>query len=198
MRQVRPQVYLPYRQSTRGNMQMSFVVRTEGNAESLLPEVRQAVAQLDKDLPVSRVRALDALVAVARIRTRFVSLLSALLAMMSMLLACIGIYGVTSCSVRQATTEIGVRMALGAHRADILRMFLRQSMVYIALGVALGAVCSAALAPLLSSLLFQVKPLDALTFTLVLAVLLAVGLLACLLPATRASRMDPMAALRYE
>ncbi|HEY6352310.1 MAG TPA: ABC transporter permease [Candidatus Angelobacter sp.] len=198
MRQVRPQVYLPYMQSTRGNMQMSFVVRTEGSTESLLPEVRQAVAQLDKDLPVSKVRALDALVAVARIRTRFVSLLSGLLAMISMLLACIGIYGVTSCSVRHATTEIGVRMALGAHRADILRMFLRQSMVYIALGVALGAICSAPLAPLLSSLLFQVKPLDALTFTVVIATLLAVGLLACLLPATRASRMDPMAALRYE
>lgn len=198
VRQVRPQVYLPYLQSTRGTMQMSFVVRTEGTPESLVPEIRSAVARIDKELPISRVRSLDVLVAVARIRTRFITLLSGLLALIAVLLACIGIYGVTSCSVRQATNEIGVRMALGAHRADILRMFLRQSMVYIVFGVALGAICSAALAPLLSSLLFQVRPLDTLTFTLVITVLLAVGLLACFLPATRASRMDPMAALRYE
>jgi predicted permease len=198
MRQVRPQVYLPYTQSTRGGMQMAFVVHTEGEPESLVPGIRSAIAKIDKELPISKVRALDVLVAVARIRTRFITLLSGLLALIAVLLACIGIYGVTSCSVRQATNEIGVRMALGAHRADILRMFLRQSMVYIALGVALGAICSAALAPLLSSLLFQVRPLDALTFTLVITVLLAAGLLACFLPATRASRMDPMAALRYE
>ena len=89
-------------------------------------------------------------------------------------------------------------MALGAHRGDILRMILRQSMLFIVGGVLLGAGCSAALAPLLSSLLFKVEPLDLVTFILVMVALLGTGLLACLLPATRASRMDPMAALRYE
>ena len=177
---------------------MAFAVRAEGTAESLLPAIRHAVTQIDKDLPVSKVRTLDALVAVGRIRTRFTTLLSGLLALISVLLACIGIYGVTSCSVRQATNEIGVRMAMGALRRDILRMVLRQSMVFIVAGVVLGAVCSAALAPLLSSLLFQVRPLDVLTFSLVMMALLGTGLLACLVPATRASRMDPMAALRYE
>ena len=198
MRQVRPQVYLPYMQNSRGTMQMSFVLKTQGTAESLLPEVRKAVAALDKELPVSRFRPLDDLVNIARTSTRFTTLLSGLLAMISVLLACIGIYGVTSCSVRQATNEIGVRMALGAQRTDILRMVLRQSMLFIVLGVVVGLLCSAAVAPLLSSLLFQVRPLDLMTFMLVMTLLLVIGLLACLLPATRASRLDPMAALRYE
>jgi putative ABC transport system permease protein len=198
MRQLRPQVYLPYMQSPRPQLQMSFVLRTAGHPESLVNPVRHAVAHLDKDLAVSKLRPLDTFVATARIRTRFTTLLSGLFAAIAVLLASIGIYGVTSCSVRQSTNEIGVRMALGAQRADILRMILTQSMVFIALGAGLGIVCSVALAPLLSSLLFQVKPVDVLTFTLVMIVLLGVGLLACLLPATRASRMDPMAALRYE
>src|SRR5262249_15307259 len=102
MRQVRSQVYLPYMQSPRGTMQMSFVIRAEGTTESLLPAVRHAVAQIDKDLPVSKVRPLDSLVAIARMRARFTTLLSGLLALISVLLACIGIYGVTSCSVKQA------------------------------------------------------------------------------------------------
>jgi predicted permease len=197
-RQVRPQIYLPYMQSPRGNLQMSFVVHADGPPDSLLPAIRHAVALIDKDLPVAKVRGLDVLVAIARTGSRFVSSLSGLLAAISILLACIGIYGVTSCSVKQATNEIGVRMALGAHRTDILRMVLRQNLLFVMLGAILGAVCAAALAPLLSNLLFQVKPLDPLTFTLVMALLLAVGLLACLLPAARASRMDPMAALRHE
>jgi len=198
MRQVRPQVYLPYMQSPRPQLQMSFVVRVAARPESLPDEIRHAVTKIDKDLPVSKIRTLDTLVAVGGIRTRFTTLLSGFLALIAMFLASIGIYGVTSYSVAQATNEIGVRMALGAQRGDILRMVLSQSMLFVLIGGMVGAVCSAALAPGLSGLLFQVKPLDGLTFSLVMTVLLGVGLLACLLPATRASRMDPMAALRYE
>ena len=160
--------------------------------------MRHAVALLDKDLPVSKLRPLDTLVATGRTRTRFITWLTGFLSLVAVLLAAIGIYGVTSYSVTQSTSEIGVRMALGALRSDILRMVLRQSMLVIILGVLLGATCSATLAPWLSTLLFQVKPLDPLTFAVVMLLLLGIGLAACLIPATRASRMDPMAALRYE
>jgi predicted permease len=198
MRQVRPQVYLPYMQSPRPQLQMSFALRVGGTPESMADAIRHVVANIDKDLPVSKIRALDALVAAGGTRTRFTTLLSGFLAFIAMLLASIGIYGVTSYSVAQATNEIGVRMALGAQRRDILRMVLSQSMLFVFFGVIVGAICSAALAPWLSALLFEVKPLDVFTFALVMTVLLSIGLLACLLPATRASRMDPMAALRYE
>jgi predicted permease len=198
MRQVRPQVYLPYMQSPRPQLQMSFALRVTEAPDSLPDGIRHVVADLDKDLPVSKIRSLDTLVATGGARTRFTTLLSGFLALIAMFLASIGIYGVTSYSVAQATNEIGVRMALGAQRRDILQMVLSQSMLFVLAGVVVGALCSAVLAPWLTTLLFQVKPLDALTFTLVMMVLLGIGLLACLVPATRASRMDPMAALRYE
>jgi predicted permease len=198
MRQVRPQVYLPYMQSPRPQLQMSFALRVASAAESMDNSIRHVVANIDKDLPVSKLRTLDVLVAIGGTRTRFTTFLSGFLALIAILLASIGIYGVTSYSVAQATNEIGVRMALGAQRRDILRMVLSQSMLFVIAGVIVGALCSALLAPWLSALLFQVRPLDALTFTLVMMLLLGIGLLACLLPATRASRMDPMAALRYE
>jgi len=198
VRQGRPQVYHPYLQSPRGNLPMSFVVRTAGSPTSLTQPVKQTIAHIDKDLPITRMRSLDDLVATARSRTRFTTLLSGILGVIAMFLACVGIYGVTSYSVAQATNEIGIRMALGAHRVDILRLVVWQSMNFVVLGVLLGAICSAALAPTFSSLLFQVKPIDMLTFNSVVALLLVIGLLACVLPAMRASRVDPMTALRYE
>lgn len=194
----RPQVYLPVLQSPRGSLPMSFVVRSTGPVETLIGPVKQAVARLDKDLPVAKIRSLDEMVATAQARVRFTTLLSGMLALIATFLACVGIFGVTSYSVTQATSEIGIRMALGAHRRDILRLVLRQSMLFILLGIVLGTICSAALAPGISGLLFRVKPLDIATFSTVIIVLIAVGLLACLLPAARASRIDPMAALRYE
>ena len=198
IRQVRPQVYLPFMQSPRPQLQMSFALRVAGSPAFMGDTIRHVVANIDKDLPVSKLRALDTLVAVGGTRTRFTTLLAGFLALIAMLLASIGIYGVTSYSVAQGTNEIGVRMALGAQRQDILRMVLTQSMLFVIAGVTVGALFSAMLAPWLSALLFEVKPLDALTFALVMTLLVGIGMLACLVPATRASRMDPMAALRYE
>src|SRR5262249_1135630 len=126
-RQVRPQVYLTYMQSPRPQLQMSFVVRAAAGADSLIDPVRHTVALLDKDLPVSKLRPLDTLVAVGRTRTKFITWLAGFLSLIAVLLAAIGIYGVTSYSVTQSTSEIGVRMALGALRGDILRMVMRQS-----------------------------------------------------------------------
>jgi predicted permease len=198
LQQGRPQVYHTYMQSPRGNLPMSFVVRSSGSPGSLTLPVKQAIAHIDKDLAITRMRSLDDLVDTARSRTRFTSFLSGMLGVIAMFLACVGIYGVTSYSVTQATNEIGIRMAMGAHRRDILRLVIRQSMSFVLMGVLLGAICSAALAPGLSSLLFQVKPIDLLTFNSVIVLLLVIGLLACVLPAMRASRVDPNISLRYE
>jgi putative ABC transport system permease protein len=198
MQPGRPQVYLPSAQSPRPQMQMAFALRADGPVESLLQPIKRVVAGLDKDLPISKVRPLEAYVAQARTRTRFVTLLSGLLAAIALLLACIGIYGVTSYSVAQTTSELGVRLALGAQRRDIVRLVLRRSMAVVGLGIAVGGAGSFILAPLLSSLLFQVQAKDWLTFVAVAALLCLVGFVACFVPAARASRVDPMIALRYE
>ena len=198
MQSGRPQVYLHHTQSPRPQMQMAFALRADGPVESLVEPIKRAVSSLDKDLPISKVRPLESYVAQARTRTRFVTLLSGLLAAIALLLACIGIYGVTSYSVAQTTNEIGVRMALGAQRRDIVRMVLRRSMVVVGLGILAGGAGSFLLTPLLGSLLFQVQAKDWLTFIVVAALLCLVGFAACFVPAARASRVDPMVALRYE
>jgi putative ABC transport system permease protein len=198
MQPGRPQVYLPSAQSPRPQMQMAFALRTGGPTENLTEPIKRAVTRLDKDLPVSKLRSLEAYVDVARTRTRFVTLLSGLLGAIALLLACIGIYGVTSYSVAQTTNEIGVRMALGAQQRDIVSMVLRRSMTVVAVGIILGGAASFLLTPLLGSLLFQVQAKDWLTFAVVAALLCLVGFLACLIPAGRASRVDPMVALRCE
>jgi len=195
----RPQIYLPYFQSPRGSLPMSFVVKgSAASTELLIRPVKEAVAGLDKDLPTARMESLDTMVAIAETRVRFITLLSGVLGLIATFLACVGIFGVTTYTVTQATNEIGVRMALGADRDDILHLVLRHTMIVVLFGIILGALCSVALAPGMSSLLFLVKPLDLLTFGAVVIVLAVVGLVACLLPATRASRMDPMVALRHE
>ncbi len=200
MQAGRPQVYVPSAQSPRPQMQMAFALRPDGsiNIDQLVEPIRRTVAAIDEDLPISKLRPLDAYVAQARIRTRFTTLLSGLLAVIALLLACIGIYGVTAYSVAQSTNEIGVRLALGAQRNHVVRMVLRRSMWAIAGGIVLGGIASMALAPVLSSLLFSVKATDVLTFTVVAALLCFVGFLACYIPALRASRVDPVIALRYE
>jgi putative ABC transport system permease protein len=134
----------------------------------------------------------------ARAQTRFVTLLAGALAALALFLACIGIYGVTSYSVAQQNREIAIRIIVGANSADVGRMVLRQSGLPVVVGVVVGLAMAAVLTPLLSGLLFGVRPSDPLTYGAISLVLAAVGVLACYIPARRATKVDPMTALRAE
>lgn len=193
---VRPQVYLPYRMAIRANM--SFTVRSKASPASLVPMIRQQIANLDKDLPVANVRMMDDYVAGARLQARFVAVLCGSLGAIALLLSCIGIYGVTSAAVLRRTKEIGVRMALGAQRHSIVWMVLRASMPPVILGGIVGFWLSIGAAPLLSSLLYGVKPISAPVLLSVLAFLCVVGLIASFLPTQRVIFINPIVALRCE
>jgi predicted permease len=192
----RPQVYLPYGQSAREKLAIS--VRATGEPLALVGPIRAEVAKLDGDLPLSKVRLMNDYVRQARAGTRFTMLLAAALAVLALVLASIGIYGVTSYAVANRRNEIGIRMALGAQRRDILQLVLGQGMGSVIAGVLLGVVLSWLLTPMLASLLYGVRPTDLLTSVAVAVFLSAVGLLACYIPARRAMRVDPLVALRFE
>jgi ABC-type antimicrobial peptide transport system permease subunit len=192
---VRPQIYVPFQLAPRP---ISYVVRASTPVSILTAQIREQLSKLDKTAPVARVIPLSELVDHARAQNRFVALLTAALAGIALILACIGIAGVTSYSVAQRTSEIGIRMALGAAPVEVLGMILKQSVRPVIAGVALGLVASFSLMPLLHNLLFGVKPVDALTFACVAILLAITGLAACYVPARRAIRVDPLVALRYE
>ena len=192
----RGQIYLPVPLAPRPVY--SLIVRTTAPMQIFAAYVQQEVKKLDKEMPVSNLRPQMDYVEMARAQTRFVTVLAEALAALALFLACIGIYGVTSYSVAQRTTEIAIRLALGAHSTDIRGLVLRQGVLPVALGVVAGLLLAAAVAPLLSGLLFGVRPSDPLTYAAISLVLAAVGVLACYIPARRAMRVDPMVALKYE
>jgi putative ABC transport system permease protein len=175
-----------------------LVVRTSGDAASVAGAVRQAVWAVDKDQPISHVRTMDQVFAAAMSRERFQMLLLALFATLALVLACVGLYGVISYAVAQRTHEIGVRMALGAQRADVLRLVIREGMLLTFAGLALGTAGALAATRVMKELLYGVTASDAITFISVSALLVLVALLACYLPARRATKVDPLIALRYE
>jgi putative ABC transport system permease protein len=192
---VRPQIYVPFQLAPRP---ASFVLRTSAPLAGLAQSVRNEVHKLNPGAAVGHLLPLSEFVVQARSQAAFVALLAGALASIALFLACVGIYGVTSQSVSQKTREIGIRMAVGAGWDDILGLVLRQGMVPVIQGLAAGLALSFALAPLLSSLLFGVKPGDPATFGVILALLFGSGVLACYFPARRATRLDPLKALRYE
>jgi putative ABC transport system permease protein len=149
-------------------------------------------------LPVSKVKSMDDVAAASFAERRFNMLLLTLFAALALVLAAVGIYGVISYAVTQRTQEIGIRMALGADRADVLKLIIRNGLVLTLLGIAIGVGGAFGLTRLMSTLLFGVTPTDKPTFIAVSAVLIFVALLACYIPARRATKVDPLIALRYE
>jgi predicted permease len=194
--QVRGQIYLLYPRAVRAHM--GLTVKSNIDQQSLIELIRREVANLDKDMPVYGILPLGQYVEKARRPAQFTSTLAGVMAAIAVLLACTGIYGVASHSVLQRTGEIGIRMALGARPSEIFAMIVRQSALPILSGLAVGFVLSLALTPLLSRLLFGVRPGNPVTLAAAVILLFSVGALACGLPARRATRLDPLAALRYE
>jgi putative ABC transport system permease protein len=177
---------------------MTLVIRTDGDPLALAPAVRQAVWSLDKDQPVADIRTMEDLLWVSLARARFSTVVLGVFSGMALLLAITGIYGVVSYSVSERTREIGIRVALGAQRMDVLRMVLRQGLLLAGFGIAIGLAAAFAAARLLTSLLFGTSPSDLTTFASVAGLLIAVTLSACYFPARSAMKVDPMVALRYE
>jgi putative ABC transport system permease protein len=190
------EMYVPYAQDSPPSV--VFALRTDATPMSLVPAVRSVVQKLDRDLPVVGLRTIDDIAADSVARPRFRAVLIGVFAALALGLALIGIYGVMAYTVGQRTREFGIRMALGAQMPDVLRLVIGDGLRIALLGVALGLCASAALTRYLRSMLWGVQPLDALTFIVVPAVLLLVALIACYIPARRATKVDPLVALRYE
>jgi putative ABC transport system permease protein len=191
--------YVPYAQERRSFMApRDLVVRTKSDPAVIEGAVRGAVWTVDKDQPVSNVRTLDQVFSAAISQERFQALMLGLFATLALVLACIGLYGVISYSVVQRTHEIGLRMALGAQPVDVLRLVIRQGMTLTLAGLVVGIVAGTFATRVLSDLLFGVAPRDPLTFAGVPVLLLVVAFFACYLPARRATRIDPLTALRAE
>src|SRR5262245_26955939 len=192
----RVQYYIPHSQVQ--NSFMGLVVRTNVDPTSLTGAVRGAISGLDKDLPVFRVKTMDQFVIDSTAQRRFAMTLVGIFATVAMALAAVGLYGVLSYSIMQRSHEIGIRMALGAQVRDVLRMVVGQGMLLAVAGVVLGSVAAFLLTRLMANLLFDVTPTDPLTFTTISFLLSLVALLACFVPARRATKVDPIEALRYE
>jgi putative ABC transport system permease protein len=190
-----PHTYEPYGQHEGAPSSLNIAVRAEGDPKSLASAMRAAVWGIDRQLAVAQLRTMDQVISESNAPRRFNLIMLAAFAALALVLAAIGIYGVITYSVARRTHEFGIRMALGAEARDVLNMVIGHGLWLTLSGVALGAL---ALTRFLSSLLYGVKSTDPLTFVAVSLLLLAVALLAVYIPARRATKVDPMVALRYE
>ena len=177
---------------------LAIVVRTQSDPAMIASSVRDAIAEVDRAQPIYDMQTLDQLVAKSLDQRRFTLTLMVLFGVIALVLSAIGIYGVTAFAVTQRTQEIGIRIALGARATDVLKMVVGSGMFLAAIGVVVGLIGAFAMTRLMASLLFGVAPTDLVTFGLVTAGLLLVALLACYLPARRATKVDPLVAMRYE
>jgi putative ABC transport system permease protein len=194
-----PAVYTPYAQLLQPwKRWMQVVVRSQGEPLTITNMVKAQIWKIDNQIPVTKVRTMTEVMAVSLAAQRFNMMLLGIFAGVALLLATVGIYGLMSYSITERTHEIGIRMALGAQTSDVLRMVVGQGLKLITVGVALGLVGAFALTRIMSSLLFGVRAVDPLTFAVVSVLLSMVALLAWYIPARRATKVDPMIALRYE
>lgn len=194
-----PEMYVPYPQKPYPSMlTMHIVLRTPLTERAVMGSVRRALHSLDPELPLARVTTLQTIVSDSMKQSRFAMLLLAVFGALAIGLACIGIYGVISFGVVQRTREIGVRMALGAQPGDMFRMIILQGARLAGIGIAIGLLACFSAARILTGFLYGVRATDPLTFTAVSLLLIGVAIMACVLPARRATRIDPMIALRYE
>ena len=178
---------------------LTYVVRSDRtNTEAFLTQIREAVWSVNASLPIAIVRTLQDVYERSMARTTFALVMLAIAGAMALLLGLIGIYGVISYSVSQRTREIGIRMALGVDHADVRRMFVRHGLMLSGIGIAIGIAVAAGLARLMASMLFNVSPLDAVTYVAVSGVLASAAVLASYLPARRAAALNPVQALRAE
>ena len=196
------EMYLPFAQHMATNdfglTPFYVVLRTSRNPLDLVSEARNAIHGIDASMPVASVRTMDQVIDTAQSQPRFIALLLTLFSALALVLAAVGIYGVMAYAVTQRTNEIGIRMALGAQRRDVMALVLGQGMRLALSGIAVGVLLAFGLTRLMSSLLFGVSPSDPATFVAVVIVLGAAAVAACYIPARRAMRVDPIVALRYE
>jgi len=195
---VQPEVYFALAQMAGRYRRMNLAVRTSVDPKSMVAAIQAAIREVDKNQPVYQIQTIDELIRDSVGTRRFALIILIMFATLALVLAVSGIYGVISYAVTQQTQEIGIRMALGASTRDVLRLVLAQFMRLTVVGVELGLIGAYALTRLMTSLLFGVTPTDITTFILVSIILSLVALVACLIPARRATRVDPLVALRYE
>jgi putative ABC transport system permease protein len=191
------EIYYPYAQVAISS-ETSLVVRSSGDPASLSAAVRSIVQEVSSDAPVLRLKTMNEVLDISTAQQRFTMGLMAVFAGVALLMAIIGLYGVMSYTVTQRTHEIGIRMALGAERRDVMRLIVGQGLTLAVIGVGTGLIAAFAFTRLLATLLFGVGAKDPLTFAVVAAIMLVVALGACFVPARRATKVDPMVALRYE
>jgi putative ABC transport system permease protein len=199
--ETKPALYVNYLQPPLPGWKFQYmflVVRAQSDSLSLMPALRNAVQSLDKNQPVYRVTTMEQLLARSVAARKFSLLLMALFAALALALSAIGLYGVLAYAVTQRRREIGIRMALGAQRNDVLKMVAKQGMALALIGIAVGLSASFALTRLMKTLLYGVSPTDPLTFAVIALLLVFVALLACWIPARRATKVDPITALRFE
>lgn len=192
-----PEIFLPYQQAA-PYLYLQLAVRTTDDPMKMVAAIKHEVQALDQDLPLTGIKTMDQYLSDSIANPRFQSRVLSLFAAIALLLAAVGLYGVMSYAVAQRKHEIGVRVALGARSSDVLKLVVGEGLRLTLIGIAIGLVAAVALTRLLASLLFGVSTTDPATFVIIALLLISVALLACYLPARRATKVDPMVALRYE